>query len=251
MNSLAPDRAIDGSSPRVRGTGRSRVRDSSSSRFIPACAGNGARRVLSLFKPPVHPRVCGERMRRDTKDPMRFGSSPRVRGTAQGSNPECAILRFIPACAGNGLLGRRSTSRGSVHPRVCGERYSRTLSASVATGSSPRVRGTEMMPPMCSSNHRFIPACAGNGARPSTTTAAAAVHPRVCGERTCHRRCRAPNCGSSPRVRGTVTTPVGRKTTRRFIPACAGNGRGCRVHSRNSPVHPRVCGERSRVGSIR
>ena len=190
MNSLAPDRAIDGSSPRVRGTGRSRVRDSSSSRFIPACAGNGARRVLSLFKPPVHPRVCGERMRRDTKDPMRFGSSPRVRGTAQGSNPECAILRFIPACA-------------------------------------------------------------GNGARPSTTTAAAAVHPRVCGERTCHRRCRAPNCGSSPRVRGTVTTPVGRKTTRRFIPACAGNGRGCRVHSRNSPVHPRVCGERSRVGSIR
>ena len=50
--------------------------------------------------------------------------------------------------------------------------------------------------------------------------------------------------GSFPRLRGTGDGFVPLRLERRFIPACAGNGR-CRASGRSAPsVHPRVCGER-------
>ncbi len=53
--------------------------------------------------------------------------------------------------------------------------------------------------------------------------------------------------GSSPRVRGTHQIATQPLSPRRFIPACAGNAFA--APSRNSPwpVHPRVCGERSKA----
>ena len=53
----------------------------------------------------------------------------------------------------------------------------------VAGGSSPRVRGTVARIAIEHPRHRFIPACAGNGAFSAITEADPAVHPRVCGER--------------------------------------------------------------------
>ena len=51
-------------------------------RFIPACAGN-ATHAGAAMRPTtaVHPRVCGERMRRPGIARSISGSSPRVRGT--------------------------------------------------------------------------------------------------------------------------------------------------------------------------
>ncbi len=51
--------------------------------------------------------------------------------------------------------------------------------------------------------------------------------------------------GSSPRVRGTPLTEATDQLPRRFIPACAGNAPAVVRFSRGTPVHPRVCGERS------
>ena len=70
-----------GSSPRVRGTGRSHA---------------GSKPRTS-----VHPRVCGEQSDEPAQDAYKFGSSPRVRGTAERPPNFFNLERFIPACAGN------------------------------------------------------------------------------------------------------------------------------------------------------
>ncbi len=70
-----------GSSPRVRGTRRSRIR----------C---GKCRT-------VHPRVCVERRAAFILSTGGNGSSPRVRGTHSWSAAAATMDRFIPACAGN------------------------------------------------------------------------------------------------------------------------------------------------------
>ena len=53
--------------------------------------------------------------------------------------------------------------------------------------------------------------------------------------------------GSSPRVRGTRRADACPFRRLRFIPACAGNAAEIAAAVVNSTVHPRVCGERSRV----
>ena len=50
--------------------------------------------------------------------------------------------------------------------------------------------------------------------------------------------------GSSPRGRGTPAHVVRHAIDGRFIPAWAGNAPACSISVRNSPVHPRVGGER-------
>ena len=54
-------RAVVGSSPRVRGTDGNTPRDFAPIRFIPARAGNGHQLFDRRTHIPVHPRACGER----------------------------------------------------------------------------------------------------------------------------------------------------------------------------------------------
>ncbi len=70
-----------GSSPRVRGTPLPLIGRKLRRRFIPACAGNARRSGAAGPRPPVHPRVCGERHCRPERRSACRGSSPRVRGT--------------------------------------------------------------------------------------------------------------------------------------------------------------------------
>ncbi len=151
------------------------------------------------------------------------GSSPRVRGTRAYVYAFQALIRFIPACAGNTNFLRRRGRGISVHPRVCGEHPCQESLARLYFGSSPRVRGT-LFP--CHIRHiccRFIPACAGNTLYIGGRNKAGAVHPRVCGEHPRMVKAFAPQFGSSPRVRGTPPYYASGKITNRFIPACAGN----------------------------
>ena len=118
-------------------------------------------------------------------------------------------------------------------------------------GSSPRVRGTLQQRRDLQSAHRFIPACAGNAPALLWTLLYIAVHPRVCGERRGSSRRPTPQTGSSPRVRGTLSSESRSLPSFRFIPACAGNARITQTFLRLFAVHPRVCGERvSPLGPI-
>ena|GEM_PF-600626 len=214
-----------GSSPRVRGTGLSAARRSDVRRFIPAGAGNGR---LDRPIPPqraVHPRGCGERFSCSSVYLPAFGSSPRVRGTGRRVGDQRFDQRFIPAGAGN----------GSRFPR----------DAADAPGSSPRVRGTGPHALRWSQSTRFIPAGAGNGPWLRPHRGRFPVHPRGCGERVFGIAPKTIGPGSSPRVRGTVSTAGCWVRRTRFIPAGAGNGLVPVVLFCMAPVHPRGCGERS------
>ena len=112
---------VSGSSPRVRGTLSMAAGPGTHHRFIPACAGNTDNRRFGSRTLTVHPRVCGEHLKRCSSVMTWSGSSPRVRGTRSDDQVFVERARFIPACAGN----TRRTAVGpggiAVHPRVCGE----------------------------------------------------------------------------------------------------------------------------------
>ena len=234
----------DGSSPRARGTGLHLRGGPAGGRFIPACAGNGRPRPPHRGRPAVHPRVRGERLILSPLARSSIGSSPRARGTVLEGFCNRLECRFIPACAGNGLLCMKGAGWPPVHPRVRGERGGKKTAAPYLHGSSPRARGTGprhgalYLPP------RFIPACAGNGLAPSTRQGQQTVHPRVRGERRVKADPAFLETGSSPRARGTVLDHLDCALGIRFIPACAGNGRFPLETRSDGPVHPRVRGER-------
>ena len=131
-----------GSSPRMRGT-REHLRPFPfSERFIPAYAGNAHPSKPHMSFLSVHPRVCGERAGKRTRNQRRYGSSPRMRGTPSAHRQPRRSRRFIPAYAGNASLASPLSPGSPVHPRVCGERVGRARGTSAQFGSSPRMRGT-------------------------------------------------------------------------------------------------------------
>ncbi len=213
------------------------------SRFIPACAGNRVEVRSGSFLSPVHPRVCGEQSLAVAGIRELAGSSPRVRGTE--ALPPIVILysRFIPACAGNSFLFRVGHRCSPVHPRVCGEQNRILWSDWEDFGSSPRVRGTGVFSCDGHRSFRFIPACAGNSGLFLFRVGHSPVHPRVCGEQTGKILPIPADSGSSPRVRGTGRRVPTLHSTRRFIPACAGNSLLKQSLYVRITVHPRVCGE--------
>ena len=91
----------------------------------------------------VHPHVCGELGRKGRKEEVEVGSSPRVWGTGNGFIGFSMFLRFIPTCVGNCEIQRLSPQTAAVHPHVCGELWSVKNVMVIASGSSPRVWGTE------------------------------------------------------------------------------------------------------------
>ena len=128
--------------------------------------------------------MCGEQLKKSMALHLKWGSSPRVRGTASLSNKIDNIEGIIPACAGNSpALALRLTQERD-HPRVCGEQRLKYISLRLNKGSSPRVRGTVFLNQRIQIQARIIPACAGNSCRSISERPCARDHPRVCGEQT-------------------------------------------------------------------
>ena len=96
---------------------------------------------------------------------------------------------------------------------------------------------------------RFSPACAGNGIAQAGNKLLFEVQPRVCGERRPFSIAARLSFGSAPRVRGTGCKTPSSMTSRRFSPACAGNGALSSIPELVTAVQPRVCGERTCRGS--
>ena len=89
----------------------------------------------------------------------------------------------------------------------------------------------------------IIPAYAGNTVSTISSKKQCRDHPRVCGEHLSHSADGNALPGSSPRMRGTRTSPRTRQTFPGIIPAYAGNTYSTvNVHVAEWD-HPRVCGE--------
>ena len=232
-----------GPSPRVRGTRPCRPSARARRRSIPACAGNPIAPASPCSADGVHPRVCGEPDRCGFLAQIGPGPSPRVRGTRGAAGAAVGRRGSIPACAGNpGRRGHDPATR-AVHPRVCGEPAVQSSALVPRSGPSPRVRGTPGGRTRSDPASGSIPACAGNPSSWPPTTAAARVHPRVCGEPAAGIADAAIVEGPSPRVRGTRAAAGGGADGVGSIPACAGNPGRRPARSSSAGVHPRVCGE--------
>jgi len=90
----------------------------------------------------VYPRWRGEHIfpfLQNTPDP---GLSPLARGTPFGRRPLPAIVRFIPAGAGNTPDQTRHRRHGPVYPRWRGEHRLLVKELGGKYGLSPLARGT-------------------------------------------------------------------------------------------------------------
>ena len=112
---------LDGLSPLARGTHTNEFAKLTPSRFIPAGAGNTINKKSDTQGAAVYPRWRGEHNNLYEKNGCRFGLSPLARGTLQKNNDGSVDTRFIPAGAGNTLIGRAKTLELAVYPRWRGE----------------------------------------------------------------------------------------------------------------------------------
>ena len=193
-----------GSSPHEWGTLASTINEQVEIRFIPACAGNASRALTRRGPTSVHPRMRGERSSARIHNARLSGSSPHTRGTPAADDPMTALVRFIPAYAGNALALHAGTSSPAVHPRIRGERDSWKNAAVSTSGSSPHTRGTHVAALGHRRRSRFIPAYAGNAHPRWKFGLATAVHPRIRGERMGGHPPGNRDGGSSPHTRGTL-----------------------------------------------
>ena len=250
-------RPCRGSSPLARGTHRRGADHVICHRFIPARAGNTFSLSAARNRRSVHPRSRGEHCRPCVASAVIVGSSPLARGTRALLRAKLAIIRFIPARAGNTMRSARSSARTPVHPRSRGEHRSACPIASSVNGSSPLARGTLVGQHRGPDHRRFIPARAGNTGRTMARTKSATVHPRSRGEHLSGAYVATGLIGSSPLARGTLSGELLADVSDRFIPARAGNTPASGRRPAAAPVHPRSRGEhaagvpalRSEVGS--
>ena len=115
-----------GSSPRVRGTLYPQRSGQSRWRIIPAGAGDTIHSLQQRGSPTDHPRGCGGHAVEHVAGVANCGSSPRVRGTRDGSLRVGGERRIIPAGAGDTISGASSLSVAADHPRGCGGHSSNT-----------------------------------------------------------------------------------------------------------------------------
>ena len=175
---------MDGSSPRWRGTHNPAELGLQRTRFIPALAGNTMRNLQHHGGATVHPRAGGEHSQTASCRRQSSGSSPRWRGTPPILQQDGLGRRFIPALAGNTSRHPVPGSRRTVHPRAGGEHLAVDNAVRLATGSSPRWRGTRLTQHTAAPRRRFIPALAGNTSTSVSLLSRLSVHPRAGGEHT-------------------------------------------------------------------
>ena len=166
-----------------------------------------------------------------------------MRGKLGRSREQLAHVGLIPAHAGKTDPCRHCPYPRRAHPRMCGENLTICFQRFRASGSSPRVRGKQILGFKDSSQKGLIPACAGKTAEPLAVPDLNTAHPRVCGENGRRRRSLMPNPGSSPRVRGKRCARFRPGSRSGLIPACAGKTFAVTDIHPSPKAHPRVCGE--------
>ena len=101
-----------GSSPLTRGTRYLTLAVETSTRLIPAHAGNTHRRRLCAGEPGVHPRSRGEHAQRLVDPEIPGGSSPLALGIPIIPVHPTIVPGFIPAHAGNTVLAETRGEAG-------------------------------------------------------------------------------------------------------------------------------------------
>ncbi len=125
---------------------------------------------------------------------------------------------------------------------MCGGAVPSVVMPMGAVGLSPRVRGSPHGKDSSRCWGRSIPACAGEPANNGQVRVMVEVYPRVCGGAFADVDPTAGAVGLSPRVRGSPAGPYPTWSSRRSIPACAGEPVQHPPAHQHHQVYPRVCG---------
>ena len=130
-----------GSPPRMRGKVVAHCVRQNAVRITPAYAGKSGISPGFLLSYRDHPRVCGEKESVNDGTAIRAGSPPRMRGKARSCQANTSVTRITPAYAGKRVKISLKFRASEDHPRVCGEKFQRSIRLPVRSGSPPRMRG--------------------------------------------------------------------------------------------------------------
>ena len=167
----------------MRGKGKATANIKSTTGITPACAGKRHICKRYAMRRRDHPRVCGEKGRKNRFIFSHPGSPPRVRGKVARRGLAFSGFGITPACAGKRASSFHSMLTRWDHPRVCGEKQLGKNATDYTLGSPPRVRGKVSVDEVNVFHGGITPACAGKRECADLTAAAPRDHPRVCGEK--------------------------------------------------------------------
>ena len=232
----------EGSSPRMRGSRKIRQPNKRCNGIIPAHAG------LTAVSPSMrsarwdHPRACGAHVRRRSGAFESMGSSPRMRGSRRAARDNLEAIGIIPAHAGLTRILRARRRRQRDHPRACGAHQIRPRHGNCLLGSSPRMRGSQLLFAFMVPRSGIIPAHAGLTKIARHLSQSSRDHPRACGAHRHAHAERRGDMGSSPRMRGSPRHGMAGMARRGIIPAHAGLTQKCSFTQSKKWDHPRACG---------
>ena len=166
--------------------------------------------------------MCGEKALSTFSSRKNSGSPPRMRGKVQPDADGCRPPRITPAYAGKSLLFRQFLPGRWDHPRVCGEKYTRSALRACIIGSPPRMRGKDLHREERARCGGITPAYAGKSRGQSRNCTNTEDHPRVCGEKARRRARTHARIGSPPRMRGKGSKGIKKPDISGITPAYAG-----------------------------
>ena len=213
-------------------------------RITPAYAGKSYGGGVSPAHGRDHPRVCGEKWRKQGAEAGAVGSPPRMRGKAGWRKCPAPWLGITPAYAGKRERGCCEAAARGDHPRVCGEKVSLLPEGAETEGSPPRMRGKDSGRQGTEDAPGITPAYAGKSPRPSRRKPPRKDHPRVCGEKRFFKVLLHPAPGSPPRMRGKAQITEHFAGVVGITPAYAGKSSTSSWSAASNRDHPRVCGEK-------
>ena len=150
-----------GSSPQVRGRRLGGPGERRRDGLIPAGAGQTDGTAFAGFGAGAHPRRCGADYLVCCSNSVQSGSSPQVRGRLASGVPGGVPVGLIPAGAGQTFGVLQQLGSIGAHPRRCGADPEIFLSISREMGSSPQVRGRQILMLRLVRRCGLIPAGAG------------------------------------------------------------------------------------------
>ena len=239
----------DGLSPRGRGNRTFSLGCKACHGSIPAWAGEPQAITWCWTRLWVYPRVGGGTMKSSESRRPIWGLSPRGRGNHPSRRIAVFLRRSIPAWAGEPGLTQTQETVFEVYPRVGGE-PTRTKGISARCRVYPRVGGGTQVGGR-GNDHGFGLSPRGRGNPPLTrqTASLATVYPRVGGGTSDPDMERKLKEGLSPRGRGNLSAITSPESTRRSIPAWAGEPQRIRPERKPKTVYPRVGGGTAKMGS--
>ena len=243
--------AATGPSPLTRGSHARARRHPHQPGSIPAHAGQPVLPPTPCSRDRVHPRSRGAAGATAPLVSYVIGPSPLTRGSRHGARDRIAHDGSIPAHAGQPTSSALTCISSTVHPRSRGAAARRERLVSLYRGPSPLTRGSLRREGDQAVSARSIPAHAGQPRSRWRRSLPTPVHPRSRGAAHRLEVAVARYKGPSPLTRGSPRLSARRRSSRRSIPAHAGQPSPAASSRSRAAVHPRsrgAAGSRGRRG---